>query len=84
MTYGSLNYDLIWTYLVLTFQHFGRVVFLISDINALQAMDVPRKATFVYVGFTAFNHFSQCVMDEDVLFFGLDQVIALTSDMFQE
>lgn len=60
------------------------MILLVGDVNALQAVNVARQAALVDVGFTSLHHLGQGVVDKDILFFGLDQVVALTSDVFEK
>ena len=70
-------------YLVLLLQDLGRVVLLVRDVNALQAVDVPGQAALPDQRLTGLDGLGQRVVQEDVLLFGLDQVVPLVPDVLQ-
>ena len=57
----------VWTYPVLLFQNFRRVVLLVGDVDALEAVDVPRQAGLVDVRLAGLNGLHKGVVNEYVL-----------------
>ena len=71
-------------YLVLLLQNLGRVVLLVRDVDALQAVDVPGQTALVDVSLAGVDGLVQGVVDEDVLLLGLDEVVALAADVLEK
>ena len=59
-------------YLVLLLQHLWWMILFIRDINTLQTMNVSGQTSFVDMSLSSFDSFNNSIMDEDVLFFGLN------------
>ena len=71
------------TYLVLFLKNFWWVIFLICDINALEAVNVSGQGSFVNVSFSSLNDLNEGVMNENVLLLGLHQMSSLSPDVLQ-
>ena len=54
------------------------MIFLICDIDTLEAMNVSWQCCFVNVSFPGLNDLNEGVVNEDVLLLGLDQMRPLS------
>ena len=54
------------------------MIFLICDIDTLEAMNVSWQCCFVNVSFPGLNDLNEGVVNEDVLLLGLDQMRSLS------
>ena len=59
------------------------MVFLISDIDTLEAVNVSWQSCFVYVCFAGLNDLNESIVNEDVLFLSLNQMCPLCPDVLQ-
>ena len=71
------------THLVLFFQNFARVRFLVGHVNALEAVDVLGKTGLGDVGLPGLDGLHQGVVDEDVLLLRLDEAVPLFPDVLE-
>ena len=71
------------THLVLFFQNFARVWFLVGHVNALEAVDVLGKTGLGDVGLPGLDGLHQGVVYEDVLLLSLYEAVALFPDVLE-